>query len=123
MSLINIGSSTAFNAMLSLSSTALMATYIISISCVVNSRMRAEPLPAARWSLGRFGMPVNIAALIYSSWACFWSFWPNAYHVNASTMNWAVVLFVGLLSLSIILYITHARKVYEGPVVKVRKAY
>lgn len=100
-----------------------MATYIISIGCVVHSRMRSEPLPASRWSLGRLGMPVNIAALVYSSWACFWSFWPNSYHVTPTNMNWAVALFVGLLGLSVILYVTHARKVYEGPVVKVRKDY
>lgn len=68
-------------------------------------------------------MPVNIAALVYSAWACFWSFWPNAYHVNPVNMNWAVALFVGLLALSVILYVTHARKVYEGPVVKVRTVY
>lgn len=123
MSLINIGSVTAFNAMLSLSSTALMATYIISIGCVVHARMRNEPLPPSRWNLGRFGMTINIAALLYSAWAFFWSFWPNSYQVNAVNMNWAVVLFVGLLALSIILYVTHARKVYEGPVVKVKRSY
>lgn len=123
MSLINIVSSTAFGAMLSLGATALMATYIISISCVVHARMRSEPLPPARWSLGRFGMGVNIAALIYSCWAFFWSFWPNQYHVVPTNMNFAVVLFVGLLGLSLILYFTHARKVYEGPVAKVKRMY
>lgn len=68
-------------------------------------------------------MAVNIAALIYSSWAFFWSFWPNYYDVNATNMNWAVVLFVGLLAISLILYAAHARKVYEGPVMKVRRVY
>ena len=54
MSLINIGSTVAFNAMLSLSSAALMATYVISISCVTARRFNlSRPLPPARWSLGR----------------------------------------------------------------------
>lgn len=123
MSLINLGSTTAFNAMLSLSSTALMATYIISIGCVVHARMRSEPLPPSRWSLGRFGMGVNVVALVYSTWAFFWSFWPNSYQVTAINMNFAVVLFFGLLAISVILYVVHARKVYEGPVVKVKRMY
>lgn len=119
MSLINIGSTVAFNAVLSLSTTALMATYVISLGCVTLKRVRKERLPHARWSLGRAGLPINCIALIYSSWGCFWSFWPNAYHVTAMNFNWASVLFVGLMGLAGVLYAVHARHVYSGPVVQV----
>ncbi|KAE8158134.1 amino acid permease-domain-containing protein [Aspergillus tamarii] len=120
MSLINIGSTVAFNAMLSLSTTALMATYLISIGCIIARRISCDPpLPPSRWTLGRFGMPVNILAMIYASWSFFWSFWPNAYDVNAENFNWASVLFVGLMGISTIVYWTYARKHYDGPVVKV----
>lgn len=68
-------------------------------------------------------MAVNVAAILYSAWAFFWSFWPNAYQVNATNMNFAVVLFVGLLGLSVILYVVHARKVYEGPVAKIKSTF
>lgn len=119
VSLINIGSSVAFNAILSLSTTALMATYMLSIGCVTVKRIRGEPFPDARWSLGRFGMGVNIVALTYSCWAFFWSFWPNSHDVTAENFNWACVIFVGLLSVAGVIYLVHARKVYEGPVAKV----
>jgi len=119
ISLINVGSTVAFNAILSLSTTALMATYVISIGCVTFRRFSNNPLPPSRWSLGRFGLPINCAALVYAFWSFFWSFWPNAYEPTAQTFNWASVLFVGLMGLSGILYVTHARKVYEGPVTKV----
>ncbi|GMF94088.1 unnamed protein product [Aspergillus oryzae] len=120
MSLINIGSTVAFNAMLSLSTTALMATYLISIGCIIARRISCNPpLPPSRWTLGRFGMPVNILAMVYASWSFFWSFWPNAYDVNAENFNWASVLFVGLMGISTIVYWTYARKHYDGPVVKV----
>lgn len=121
MACINIGSTAAFNAMLSLSASALMATYCISLGCVILKRMRNEPLPPARWSLGRFGMPVNIAAVLYSMWAFFWSFWPNAYDVTPTNMNWACVLFVGLMIIATVLYFVRAKKEYEGPVAKVQK--
>jgi len=48
MSLINLGSKVAFEAMLSLATVALMATYIISIGCVLLKRLRGEDLPSAR---------------------------------------------------------------------------
>ncbi|KAK5003125.1 hypothetical protein LTR28_010562 [Elasticomyces elasticus] len=119
ISLINIGSSVAFNAILSLSTVALMATYVISIGCVTLKRYRLEALPPARWSLGRMGMPVNCVALAYACWSFFWSFWPNQAHVTATNFNWACVLFVGLMGIAGALYAFHARHVYEGPVVKV----
>ena len=119
ISLINIGSTAAFNAMLSLSTTALMATYLISIGSVLNRRLRGPTLPVARWSLGRVGLPVNILALIYATWSLFWSFWPNVYEPTLLSFNWVVVLFVGLMAISGVVYFTHARKVYTGPVAKV----
>ncbi|KJK65787.1 amino acid permease GABA permease [Aspergillus parasiticus SU-1] len=120
MFLINIGSGVAMNALLSLATSPLMGTYMICIACVIVRRITKSPsLPPSRWSLGRFGMPVNILALVYASWAFFWSFWPVNREVTAETLNWAPVLFVGVMGTSGLLYWLVARKVYEGPVVKV----
>lgn len=69
MSLINLGSKVAFEAMLSLATVALMATYLISIGCVLLKRLRGETLPSARWSLGRYGLAVNAVAVLYTSWS------------------------------------------------------
>lgn len=120
LSLINIGSTVAFNAMLSLSTVALMATYVICLGCVALRRLRGEPLPHSRWSLGRWGLPINIAALVYACWSFFWSFWPNSYHITPENFNWASVLFVGLMGLSAILYYFRARHIYQGPVVLIQ---
>ncbi|KAK5134732.1 hypothetical protein LTR08_006107 [Meristemomyces frigidus] len=119
LSLINIGSTVAFNAMLSLSTTALMATYVISIGCVTLKRVRKESLPTAQWSLGRAGLPINCIALLYAIWSFFWSFWPNSYHITATNFNWVSVLFVGLMGISGLLFVFRARHIYEGPVAKV----
>lgn len=93
MSLINIGSTAAFNAVLAVSVVALMATYTISIGCILVKRLRGQPLPTARWrllgsnalssdgsgGLGKYGPLVNAVAILYSLWAFFWSLWP-LYH-------------------------------------------
>jgi choline transport protein len=69
MSLINLGSKVAFEAMLSLATVNLMATYLLSIGCVLLKRLRGESLPSARWSLGRYGTIINIIAVTYTSWS------------------------------------------------------
>jgi choline transport protein len=69
MSLINLGSKVAFEAMISLATLALMATYKISIGCALLKRLRGEALPSARWSLGRCGLAVNAIAIVYTTWS------------------------------------------------------
>jgi len=73
MSLINLGSKVAFEAMISLATVALMATYLISIGCAALKRLRGETLPSARWSLGRYGLLVNFVAIVYTSWSVSWN--------------------------------------------------
>ncbi|KAF1817486.1 putative amino acid transporter [Eremomyces bilateralis CBS 781.70] len=116
ISLINVGSTVAFFAIVSLGTSALMATYLISIGCVAYRRFTGMPLPKARWSLGKWGIVVNYLGIIYASWALFWGFWPTFKGVTPENFNWAVVLFVGLMLIAAILYFVQARHVYEGPV-------
>ncbi|KAF2650111.1 amino acid transporter [Lophiostoma macrostomum CBS 122681] len=120
LSLINIGSDTAFNAIISLNVVSLMITYVFSIGSVLYRRIyHPDLLPRCRWSLGRFGVPVNVGGFLYSLHAFFWSFWPNATPVDAQSFNWAVVMFGGVSVLCALDYGVRARKVYKGPVVLV----
>ena len=62
---------------ISLAIVALMATYMISIGCVLWRRLKIpESLPPTKWSLGKWGILVNCIALAYASYAFFWAFWP-----------------------------------------------
>lgn len=77
MSLIYIGSPVAFNATISLAIVALMATYAISIGCVLWRRIvHPETLPPVLWSLGKWVIPVNALGLVYATYAFLWAFWP-----------------------------------------------
>ena len=120
LALINIGSNVAFNAIISLNLVSLMLTYMTSIGCVLLRRIRhPELLPRARWSLGRWGVPINIGGLAYSTHAFFWCFWPNAIPVDATSFNWALVMFWALAIFAIVYYWFQGRRVYKGPVVLV----
>lgn len=97
-----------------------MITYMLSIGAVLYRRIRHPTLlPRCRWSLGRWGIPVNACGLLYATHAFFWSFWPASTPFSAVDFNWAVVMFVGVAILSAADYFVRATRVYKGPVVLV----
>jgi choline transport protein len=122
LALINLGSSIAFNAILSLQLLALMSTYCISIGCVLYKRLTKQSLPPAQWSLGRWGVWVNAVGFVYSFFILFWAGWPEQQAITAVTLNWAPVIFAGVLIFSLSFYLVQGRKTYAGPVVLVRPA-
>ncbi|KAG9512590.1 amino acid transporter, partial [Aureobasidium melanogenum] len=118
LSLINIGSDAAFNAIVSLNLTSLMITYMVSIGCVLYRRLtNPELLPNCRWSLGRWGVPINTFAVLYSTFVFFWMFWPQSTSNDAADFNWSVLMFMVVLIVSVIDWVFRGRKVYVGPVV------
>jgi amino acid transporter len=121
LSLINIGSTTAFNAIISLQLAALMMTYAVSIACILYRRLQhPELLPHARWSLGRFGPAINAGGLAYATFIFFWCFWPIQTPVQPNTFNWAVVIFWSVTIGSGVVYLAWGRKNYVGPVALVK---
>lgn len=76
LSLINIGSYTALNAINSLGIVSLLFSYEVTIGCLIVRRLRGPPLPKRRWSLGRYGLAINIASLCLITPVLFFAFWP-----------------------------------------------
>lgn len=91
LALIYIGSPVAFYAMTSLAVVALLQCYGLSIGCHLWRRIyKPETLPPAYFPLGRFGVPLNVLAIIYCTYGFFWSFWPTSTPVTAEGFNWYV---------------------------------
>src|ERR1700710_3046217 len=74
--LINLGSTFAFNIIVSLSLLALLSTYMISVGCVLRKRILKELLPPHRWDLGRWDLPINAFAFVYSAFAIVFCCFP-----------------------------------------------
>lgn len=130
ISLINIGSSTAFNAIISLTIAGLYGSYLVCCSLLIWRRCTgAISLPGegssgtltwGPWRLhGWFGIAVNAFACVYMVIIIFFSFWPPVIRPDKETMNYSVVVTGAVLIFSIIYYLIRARKVYTGPVVEV----
>lgn len=116
ISLINIGSAVALNAIISLTISALLASYIVSIGCFLSKRLRDEPLPSSRFSLGRYGMTINIIALVFLVSFFIFCFFPTARPVTAQTMNWNIAMFGGIAIFATVYYVVIGHKQYKPPI-------
>jgi amino acid transporter len=120
--LVNMGSLTAFHAIVSLQVSSLMFTYMCSLTCILYRRIQhPESLPVVSWSMGRWGLPVNVLGLMYSLFSFFWSFWPSFTPIMLDDFNWSSVLFVAVFIACLIMYWFQGRYVYKGPVTHVRR--
>lgn len=86
LSLINIGSAAALNAINSLGGVSILFSYFITISCLVWRRLYGAPLPPRRWSLGKAGLAINIVALLFVTPILFFYVWPLTNPVTAENM-------------------------------------
>lgn len=122
LSLINIGSTVAFNAIGSAALVMILSTYFISISVLIFARMKG-PLPAHEWSLGRWGLPINIGAVLWLLTVWVFCFFPVAISppVTAKTMNWNCVLVGGFVILGLGYWLVLGRKLYQAPVFSVNR--
>ena len=121
LSLINIGSTVAFNAISSMATNALLSTYIISITCLLIRRFGGPPLPPRRWSLGILGLPINLIAVAFLCWIWVFCFFPQTTPVTAATMNWNVVINGGIMICSLVYYFVKGKKRYVAPVTLVKR--
>lgn len=124
LSLINLRSAVAFNAIVSLTVGAILSSYIISMSCVALRKIRKDkPLSHARWSLGKYGLAINTAAVLFLLVIYVFAFFPLGTPVTVETMNWSSLIYVFIVLFAIAYFLLYGRKVYEGPVVLVNQDY
>lgn len=121
LSLVNLGGSKIINILIGLVSGAIGSTYVISISCVLWRRLYGEPLPHARWSLGKFGVPLNMIAIAYQTMSIIIGFFPVTNRVDAQGMNWSIAVVGGVAILCALNYAINGRRKYRGPVVRILK--
>ncbi|KAK5169166.1 uncharacterized protein LTR77_006475 [Saxophila tyrrhenica] len=114
--LVQLGSTIAFNIIVSLSVLGLLSTYMISIGCVLLRRIKGQPLPHARWSLGRYGIYINAFGFLYSAFIVVMACFPTFLPVDLASANWAPLVWVGVMILSGVVYLVHGKWHYTPPV-------
>jgi choline transport protein len=131
LSLINIVSSVAFNAFISLTTIAMYTSYIIPICCLISMRLRVrdqvydsaaghaeiseERLVFGPWNLGKWGMLVNVCAVLYAALMLPFMALPTSSPVTPARMNFAGPIFLSVLCFASVDYWLRGRKVFVGP--------
>jgi amino acid transporter len=115
LGLINLGSTSAFTAFVSVGVIALAVSYAIPIGISLLWNKRHE-VSQARWNCGSLiGTTVNVISLLWIAFEVVLFSMPTALPVTAITMNYASVVLVGFMAISAVWYGIYARKVYKGP--------
>jgi amino acid transporter len=115
IALINIGSTAALNTIVALLTGATSFSYALSIACILSKRLRGEPLPPARFSLGKLGLAINAFATCYVIVSATASFFPVTVPTNAANMNWSSAMFGGVVVIACVDYAVRGRRQYIEP--------
>ncbi|KAJ0109741.1 hypothetical protein J7T55_004290 [Diaporthe amygdali] len=121
LSFINIGSATALNSITSLCTNALLSSYICSIGCMIWRRWTGAPLLPSHFSLGRWGLAINIASEVFLIFSFIFAFFPVSPSPDAAIMNWNILMYGVVIIGSVLYYFLKGRHHYVGPVEYVRK--
>ena len=134
LSLIVLGSSVAFNNIVSLSIAGLYSSYLLTCALLLWRRLGGKIKPHSdsvddfrpgglQWGPWRLSEPYgalnNTFACIYLVLLLFWTFWPPVTPVTPSTMNFSCLVFGSAILFSLGWYMYRGRKEFTGPVVEV----
>ena len=121
LSLIIIGSASAFNIILSFGSAGIYSSYLIIIATIIYRRFDGHKFPVTDFSLGKWGLTFNIISFCYLAVGfafCMFPFTPNPTPIE---MNWSCLLFGAILIIAFSWYFYRAKREYDGPVEYVRQ--
>lgn len=116
--LIALGSSIAFYATVSLLLSAYVAIYTFSNCVLTHRRLVGPALPYARWSSGRWGMPVNVVGAVYGVFLLSFTLMPPEPGFDINTFYWAPVIIGAVMLAAILLYVFSMRKTFIAPHLK-----
>ncbi|KAG9037141.1 hypothetical protein FRB95_006695 [Tulasnella sp. JGI-2019a] len=115
--LLDLASPIAANAIFALTTVALDISYIVPIACrrIFRNHPDVDFKPGPFYMPGALGWIANIICISWTSFIAVILCFPTYLPTTAQTMNYAGVIFAGVLSLALTWYMLSAHKHYHGP--------
>jgi len=113
LTLLNLAGYTAFSVIIALSTFGLYQSYFLAIACMLYARLTGR-LEQSGWSLGRFGVPINVFALAYSFYMGIWLVWPSYLPVDGNNMNYALPINAFVLISAIFAWFVWGKQNWKG---------
>jgi amino acid transporter len=115
--LINIGSTTAFFAIVSLSTLSLYISYIVPLVFFTLCKLRGEYIPYGPFRMNKaFGLAVNFLAICWAIFIAIFLPFPPLVPVTVLNMNWAGPVMGAVIVLAILDYVTFGRRRWKAPI-------
>ena len=115
LALVNIGSSVAFAALVSLPTTSLYISYFVPILLLLLRKLAGKHPQYGPWKLGRWGIPINTFCLAYILFVLIWIPFPPVYPVTAENMNYAGPLVLALIAFALLDWFTTGKTRFKVP--------
>jgi amino acid transporter len=117
MALTSLGSQVAFQAMVSVTTLGLYIAYALPVFFRVTTARKS--FVPGQFHLGRYGLMVGWMAVVWVATVTVLFSLPVAYPVAKETFNYTPVAVGGVLLLSLVAWVFHARFWFQGPVTNV----
>ena len=116
LNLINVASSTAFSAVISLTTLALYSSYMLPIGIMILRRLSKNKLQLGPFNLGRFGLLINILGILWGIFTVVFVVFPTEIPVTADNMNYSSLVFGAGVIFSIATWFIYGKSRYHGSV-------
>jgi choline transport protein len=93
-----------------------LSSYLVPIVLLISKRLKHEKISFGPWTLGRWGLPVNLFAAGYGLITVVFTFFPPSVPISAESMNYSSVVYVGVVILGLLYYVVKGREGYVAPV-------
>ena len=116
LSLINIGSTTAFNALISLPLISTYVSYILPITFILLRKIRGQQQRYGPFKLGRWGIPINTFAIVYILFTLSFVALPTIRPTTSVNMNYAGPLLLAVIVIAVSDWFLSGRRRFQVPV-------
>lgn len=116
LSLINLGSTVAFNALIALPMIALYISYLIPIVLLTLSQIAGKHPVYGPWRLERWSVPVKLFAICYIFYVLVFLPFPTVRPVTKATMNYAGPVVLGVILVALGDWGVRGRRKFRVPV-------
>jgi choline transport protein len=113
--LINLGSTLALEAILSLSTVALYLSYLMPITFFMIKRWQGDIPTHAPFRLGKWGLPINLFALAFGIFMIIFLPFPTFLPLTWNTMNYAGPILGAIIIFSLIDWFTTGKRRFVVP--------